>query len=90
MRALAGLLCEPTSTIARSPHLGLTAYRQAFDDRLARQGRQPNTLAGAELWVLPNPSGLNAHETALSLAAAYRQAALAAGVAVSEPAVGGQ
>ena len=55
--------------------LGLTAYRQAFDDRLARQGRQPNTLAGAELWVLPNPSGLNAHETALSLAAAYRRAA---------------
>jgi len=70
--------------------LGLTAYRQAFDDRLARQGRQPEPLAGAELWVLPNPSGLNAHETAVSLAAAYRQAAIAAGVAVSEPAVGGQ
>ncbi len=60
--------------------LGLTAYRQAFDDRKARQGRQASALAGAELWVLPNPSGLNAHETPESLAAAYREAAVAAGV----------
>ncbi|MEP6561325.1 MAG: mismatch-specific DNA-glycosylase [Nakamurella sp.] len=60
--------------------LGLTAYRQAFDDRKAKQGPQPETLAGAEIWVLPNPSGLNAHETAASLAAAYRAAAVAAGV----------
>src|SRR6478672_11133194 len=41
---------------------GLTAYRQAFADRKAQPGKQPATLAGAELWVLPNPSGLNAHE----------------------------
>lgn len=67
--------------------LGLTAYRQAFDDRKARQGRQPAPLAGAELWVLPNPSGLNAHETPVSLGAAYRQAAVAAGVSVADPAV---
>jgi len=60
--------------------LGLTAYRQAFGDRAAKQGRQPRALAGAELWVLPNPSGLNAHETAASLAVAYRAAAVAAGV----------
>jgi len=60
--------------------LGLTAYRQAFDDREAGPGRQPTSLADAELWVLPNPSGLNAHETPISLAAAYRAAAVAAGV----------
>jgi len=60
--------------------LGLTAYRQAFGDRRAKQGRQDAELAGAELWVLPNPSGLNAHETPESLGVAYREAAVAAGV----------
>lgn len=63
---------------AWQPHvvavLGLTAYRQAFDRPKAVQGRQDNTLAGAALWVLPNPSGLNAHDTVASLAAAYREA----------------
>lgn len=54
--------------------LGLTAYRQAFERPKAVAGRQPERLAGAELWVLPNPSGLNAHDTVRSLAAAYRQA----------------
>ena len=34
-------------------------------------GRQPELLGAAELWVVPNPSGLNAHETVDSLAAAY-------------------
>jgi TDG/mug DNA glycosylase family protein len=38
------------------------------------QGRQMQRLADAELWVLPNPSGLNAHDTIASLAVAYRQA----------------
>ncbi len=60
--------------------LGVTAYRQAFADRRAKPGKQRGSIAGAELWVLPNPSGLNAHETPISLAAAYREAALAAGV----------
>ena len=60
--------------------LGLTAYRQAFGRPATRQGRQDEDLAGAELWVLPNPSGLNAHDTVDSLAAAYRAAAAAAGV----------
>jgi TDG/mug DNA glycosylase family protein len=32
------------------------------------------------LWVVPNPSGLNAHETAASLAVAYAEPARAAGV----------
>jgi len=60
--------------------LGLTAYRQAFGRAATSAGRQSDTIGGAGLWVLPNPSGLNAHETAGSLAAAYRAAADAAGV----------
>ncbi|HYN29021.1 MAG TPA: mismatch-specific DNA-glycosylase [Dermatophilaceae bacterium] len=62
--------------------LGVTAYRRAFGRPKAVAGRQEEQLAGAELWVLPNPSGLNAHETVDSLAAAYRAAAQAAGVAM--------
>jgi TDG/mug DNA glycosylase family protein len=60
--------------------LGVTAYRTAFGKRDAVVGRQLEPLAGAELWVVPNPSGLNAHETVASLAAAYAEAARAAGV----------
>ena len=52
----------------------LTAYRQAFARPKATLGRQDDGLGGAELWVLPNPSGLNAHETIDSLAASYRRA----------------
>ena len=63
---------------------GITAYRTAFGLPKAVPGRQPDTLddlwSGAQLWVVPNPSGLNAHETVASLAAAYREVALAAGV----------
>ncbi|OIJ24754.1 mismatch-specific DNA-glycosylase [Nocardioides luteus] len=59
---------------------GITAYRTAFNRPKAKQGRQPEPLAGAELWVVPNPSGLNAHETVPSLAAAYAEAARAAGL----------
>jgi double-stranded uracil-DNA glycosylase len=65
--------------------LGLTAYRDAFERRRAVVGRQPEDLEGAELWVVPNPSGLNAHETVDSLAAAYRQVAAAAGVVSETP-----
>ena len=60
--------------------LGLTAYRQGFARRHAKAGRQDESIAGAELWVLPNPSGLNAHESAASLAAAYALPARAAGI----------
>ena len=42
---------------------GVTAYRDAFGRRDAVLGRQPDSFDGAELWVVPNPSGLNAHET---------------------------
>ncbi|GAA3764556.1 G/U mismatch-specific DNA glycosylase [Plantactinospora mayteni] len=51
--------------------LGVTAYRTAFERRTARIGRQPETIGGAHLWVLPNPSGLNAHFTGPGLAAEF-------------------
>ena len=41
--------------------LGVGAYRTAFGRPRAAVGRQPESLAGAGLWILPNPSGLNAH-----------------------------
>jgi len=62
--------------------LGVTAYRTAFARPKTVVGPQQQTLGGAPLWVVPNPSGLNAHETVATLAAAYRAAAIAAGIAV--------
>lgn len=59
---------------------GITAYRAAFGRRKATQGPQEQRLGGAQLFVVFNPSGLNAHDTVASLAAAYREAAHAAGV----------
>jgi len=59
---------------------GITSFRTAFGHRAARPGRQPDDLAGAQVWVVPNPSGLNAHENVGSLAVAYREVAVAAGV----------
>ena len=60
--------------------LGLTAYRTAFSRPRATAGPQPETLAGADLWVLPNPSGLNAHTKPAEHAAGLRAAAMAAGL----------
>jgi len=59
---------------------GITAYRTAFGAPKAGMGEQPELFEGARLFVVPNPSGLNAHETVETLAAAYRAPALAAGV----------
>jgi double-stranded uracil-DNA glycosylase len=59
---------------------GITAYRTAFGDRHAKLGRQDASLGEAELWVVPNPSGLNAHATIKTLADAYREVAVVAGV----------
>lgn len=66
--------------------LGITAFRQAFGCRNVTVGQQAERFGaadgylGAELFVLANPSGLNAHETVSTLAAAYRSAAVAAGI----------
>ncbi len=65
--------------------LGITAYRVAFDRKGAVAGRQPESIAGAQLWVVPNPSGLNAHASLAQLAQAYREAAVAAGIPVYPP-----
>jgi TDG/mug DNA glycosylase family protein len=59
---------------------GITAYRHAFGHPKAQLGPQDECLEGAQLWVVPNPSGLNAHETVASLAEAYAAPARAAGV----------
>lgn len=59
---------------------GVTAYREAFRDRSAVVGRQEEGLGRSQLWVVPNPSGLNAHETTRSLAEWYGRVAEAAGI----------
>lgn len=54
---------------------GITAYRTAFRAPKATLGRQPETLAGSILWVVPNPSGLNAQVSQRELADWYAKAA---------------
>ncbi len=51
--------------------LGLSTYRVAFGIPSVRVGPQPEPLGGARVWVLPNPSGLNASWTLPRLAQAY-------------------
>jgi len=48
--------------------LGVGAYRTAFDQAKATVGRQPQTIGETILWVLPNPSGLNANYQRADLA----------------------
>jgi TDG/mug DNA glycosylase family protein len=52
--------------------LGIGAYRLAFNRPQARPGRQPDRLGRTVLWVLPNPSGLNAHHQLADLARELR------------------
>ncbi|SDD20620.1 mismatch-specific DNA-glycosylase [Auraticoccus monumenti] len=59
---------------------GITAWRTATGRPRDRLGRQDQELAGAALWLVPNPSGLNAHETLDSLARAYAAPAVEAGL----------
>lgn len=59
---------------------GVTAYRLAFANPKAKEGEQAELFEGARVWVVPNPSGLNAHETITSLAEAYAEPARVAGV----------
>ncbi|MEV6749982.1 G/U mismatch-specific DNA glycosylase [Streptomyces sp. NPDC051080] len=51
--------------------VGVTAYRTAFGRRTARIGLQDHTIGDARVWALPNPSGLNAHWTAQTMAEEY-------------------
>ena len=59
--------------------VGVTAWRLAFDDPRARLGLQDETLGGRPVWVLPNPSGLNAHHQLPDLARLYGEARAYAG-----------
>jgi TDG/mug DNA glycosylase family protein len=53
--------------------LGVTAYRIAFEVPRAGLGFQAEKIGGTHLWVLPNPSGLNAHFQLAELAATFRE-----------------
>lgn len=53
--------------------LGVGAYRTGFGRPQARLGRQSERLGEAGLWVLPNPSGLNAHHQLRDLARAFAE-----------------
>ncbi|MDP9495892.1 MAG: mismatch-specific DNA-glycosylase [Actinomycetota bacterium] len=59
---------------------GVTAYRTAFAQPTAVLGRRESDVSGAQIWVVPNPSGLNAHETTDSLAHWFRDVGKAAGL----------
>ena len=59
---------------------GVTAYRTAFARPRAAIGPQPDALGSTRLWVLPNPSGLNASWTLPRIAAAFRELREATGV----------
>jgi TDG/mug DNA glycosylase family protein len=52
---------------------GVTAYRAAFARPRAAIGPQPDHLDAAQVWVLPNPSGLNASWTLPRITAAFRE-----------------
>lgn len=47
--------------------VGITAYRTAFGFPKARVGPQEHRIGDTHVWVLPNPSGLNAHWTPTGL-----------------------
>lgn len=53
--------------------LGVTAYRVAFNDKDAGIGPQEKAIGATRLWVLPNPSGLNAHYQLPALANEFRR-----------------
>ncbi|KPI28187.1 Uracil-DNA glycosylase superfamily [Actinobacteria bacterium OV320] len=58
--------------------VGVTAYRAAFDDRKAAVGPQERVIGDTRVWVLPNPSGLNAHWTAATMAEEFARQRVAA------------
>jgi TDG/mug DNA glycosylase family protein len=58
--------------------LGLGAYRTAFEKPKAMIGRQEELIGGTLIWVLPNPSGLNAHYQAKQLGLLFSELKAAA------------
>ena len=59
MTALAALVAQYSPRVVAV--VGLTAWRTGFDRPDAGLGLQPGRVGGRPAWVLPNPSGLNAH-----------------------------
>jgi double-stranded uracil-DNA glycosylase len=59
--------------------VGVSAYRTAFGRPRAGVGPAPDPIGGSQVWVLPNPSGLNAHYQLADMASAYGELAAAAG-----------
>ena len=59
---------------------GVTAFRTAFDEPKATLGPREDHMGASLVWILPNPSGLNAHETIETLAEKFRHAGQAAGL----------
>jgi double-stranded uracil-DNA glycosylase len=59
--------------------VGVTAYRTGFARRGARMGLQRDSVGGRPVWVLPNPSGLNAHYKPADFARVYAEARRYAG-----------
>jgi TDG/mug DNA glycosylase family protein len=60
--------------------LGVSAFRSAFGVRAARTGEQPEAIGQTKVWLLPNPSGLNAHYQLPALVEEFRALRLRAGV----------
>jgi TDG/mug DNA glycosylase family protein len=58
--------------------LGISSYRTAFGERDAEVGPQPGKIGESGVWVLPNPSGLNAHYQVPDLARLFRKVKKAA------------
>ncbi|MEV6104563.1 G/U mismatch-specific DNA glycosylase [Streptomyces sp. NPDC051940] len=60
--------------------VGITAYRGAFGEPKAVVGPQERTIGSTRVWVLPNPSGLNAHWTLPAMGEEYGRLREAAGL----------
>jgi TDG/mug DNA glycosylase family protein len=75
LRAGAGLLTGKLTGLAPGwlAVLGVTAYRTAFGGPDAQVGPQDTVLGATRIWVLPNPSGLNALWTTPKLIEAFRE-----------------
>jgi TDG/mug DNA glycosylase family protein len=65
--------------------LGVTAYRTAFGRPKAVVGPQPDQIAETSVWVLPNPSGLNAHWSPPALAKAFAELRAASASNIVDP-----
>jgi TDG/mug DNA glycosylase family protein len=53
--------------------LGLGAYRKAYQQPGSTVGPQPDSIGSSRIWLLPNPSGLNAHYNIQDLSDLFRQ-----------------